>query len=265
MNLESSLVEMQQDIPDVSTRQLEGLFSQKMHLSDSTDQGPDQPNPSAPVVEQAQQVEQQQPPIKYSMSQHYTHSSHVVRGLHPLQPSSEDLPSRMLIKNGIAPSSLLRAQLSLFEQADEDQRSRLIELWTIVPPTYARNGGQELADRLGEYQNTTLAQEQELALLRYQKNGLGGNVQSGVQAEQPKSLPGDFFMQSSGEGLQPTINQYFSATKDRSIGENGSWSEDLNQRQMEHQHGNCGEKQQFNEQPPQGILACHDMEDEEML
>jgi hypothetical protein len=261
MNLESGLAEMHHDIPDASTRQLETLFTQNMHLSDDASR---QMLP-APVNEQIQQVEQQQePPVKYSMSQHYTHSSHVAQGLHPLQPSSEDHPSQMLIKNGIAPSSLLRAQLSLFEKADDDQRSRLIELWTIVPPTYARNGGQELADRLGEYQSTSLAQEQELAYLRYRKNGLAGNSQNDVQAEQPKSLPGDFFMQPSGEGLQHTINQYFSAAQGQSLKGNGSWSVDLNQQQMEHQYGNFDQKQHFNEVPLQEIQSG-DMEDEEML
>ena len=80
------------------------------------------------------------------------------------------MAAQMLIKNGIAPSTLLRSQLALFEQAEFDQRSRLIELWRVVPPNYARNGGQALADKLGEYQTTNMAQEERLAWLKYQKD-----------------------------------------------------------------------------------------------
>ena len=259
MNIENSLIEMQQDLPQMSTEQLEEMFSQNMRLTDDFCPGSSQAILPAPAVKQ---VEQQQPPIKYSISQHYTHSAHVVRGLHPLQPSNEDVATRMLIKHGIAPSSLLRAQLNLFEQADDEQRARLIELWTIVPPMYARNGGQDSADRVGEYQSTTLAQEQELALLNYQKNNLERNVQSDVQAE--RSPPMDFFMQPSGEGLQRTINQYFSEASGQSLAGNGSWSEHLNQQQMEHQYGNFDEEQRHNGRV-QEIIVKDDTEDEEML
>ncbi|KAK4693288.1 hypothetical protein P7C71_g4077, partial [Lecanoromycetidae sp. Uapishka_2] len=123
-------------------------------------------------------IQQQITPVKYSISQHYTHSSHVAHTLHPLQPPKQDVATRALIKNGITPSSLLRSQLALFEGADEDQRNRLIELWRIVPPNYAGNGGQELADKLGEYQSTTLAQEEELARIRYLSEVRAANASS---------------------------------------------------------------------------------------
>lgn len=107
-----------------------------------------------------------------------TKSAHLVPALHALQPPKQDIASRMLIKNGISPSALLNSQLTLFEHADDEQRSRLIELWRVVPPTYARNGGQGLADQLGEHQSTTVGQEEELAWLRYQRDSNGQDTSS---------------------------------------------------------------------------------------
>lgn len=254
---------MQQTLPEMSTLQLTEIFSQNMDLSNGNSKAAGQPMSLAPCVES---IEPPQPPIKYSISQHYTHSAHVVPNLHPLQPSNEDTASRMLIKHGIAPSSLLRAQLTLFEQADADQRSRLIELWTIVPPTYARNGGQDLADKLGEYQSTTLAQEEELARQRYYSNGLEGNTNDNIQVEQVQDRkpppPVDFFMQSSSEGLQRVINQHFptTASPGQSFESNGKWSEDLNHLHMEHRYGQFDHMQRQNDESQEIV-----MEDEEML
>ena len=247
----------------MSTLQLTEMFSQNMDLSNGDSKAAGQ---TMSVARRVDPIEPPQPSIKYSISQHYTHSTHVVQNLHPLQPSNEDTASRMLIKHGIAPSSLLRAQLTLFEQADEDQRSRLIELWTIVPPTYARNGGQDLADKLGEYQSTTLAQEEELARQRYYWSGLEGNPNDNTQVEQVRdhkpSPPIDFFMQSSSEGLQRTMSQPFptTASPGQSFESNGKWPEDLNQQRMEHQYGNFDHMQRQNGESQELV-----MEDEEML
>ena len=103
--------------------------------------------------------------------------AHVTPSLHPLQPSKNDVVAHDLIKNGIPPSTLLRSQLVLFENAERDQKLRLIELWSIVPPNYAKNGGQTLADRLGEYQTTTMDQEEKMAWWRY-------HYQSGSRTEE---------------------------------------------------------------------------------
>ena len=247
----------------MSTLQLTEMFSQNMDLSNGDGKAAGQPMSVAPRVEP---IEPPQPSIKYSISQHYTHSAHVVQNLHPLQPSNEDTASRMLIKHGIAPSSLLRAQLTLFEQAGENQRSRLIELWTIVPPTYARNGGQDMADKLGEYQSTTLAQEEELARQRYYYSGLEGNPDDNIQVGQIQdhkpSPPIGFFMQSSSEGLQQAISQHFptTASPGQSFESNGKWSEDLNQERMEHQYGRFDHMQRQNGESQEIV-----MRDEEML
>ncbi len=107
-----------------------------------------------------------------------TKSAHLVPALHPLQPPKHDTASRILIKNCISPSALNHSQLTLFEHADDEQRSRLVELWRIVPPTETRNGGQGLADQSGEHQTTTVRQEEELAWLRYQRDSNGQDTSS---------------------------------------------------------------------------------------
>ena len=115
----------------------------------------------------------------YSISQHYHHSAHVARA-----PSDISLPNTVisstslerpsttdiLIQNGVEPSSLLRSQVALFESSNDEQRERLLAFWRLAPPNYTANGGQELADRLGEYQVMTMEQEEELAFLRHQRN-----------------------------------------------------------------------------------------------
>jgi hypothetical protein len=189
--------EVQQDLTEMSAQHLAEMFRQNMSLSNGADANVSHTYQApAPVG-----IKQQQPPVKYTMSQHYTHSAHVVQALHPLQPSKQDLASRTLIRNGIPPSSLLRSQLALFEGADEDQRNRLLELWRIVPPTYARNGGQEMV------------QEEELARLRYLNEARGH----------------DSYSRRADGALQPAFGCHSSTAPGQSLEGNGSWSNDLSQ------------------------------------
>ena len=106
--------------------------------------------------------------------------AHIAPSLHPLQPSKQDVAVRTLIKNGIAPSTLLQCQLNLFEHSGEEQRSRLIELWRVTPPTYARNGSHPPVDRFHEYDSTSLIKEEELAWLKYQ-NGFSEETRTLVE------------------------------------------------------------------------------------
>ena len=175
---------VQQSIPaDSVAHRLATLFEQHLSITDIQD-GPSQ---EQVATTQGQPQQQQQPvDVKYSISQHYTHSGHVngKKSLHPLQPSRDDHITRLLIQNDIPPSSLLRSQLDLFERSTTDERARLMMLWRLAPPTYARNGGQELADRTGEYQSITLQQEEELAWLRYQRHYAQRDERADSRAEQ---------------------------------------------------------------------------------
>lgn len=110
-------------------------------------------------------------PIVYSITQHYHHSAHRA----PVaveRPRSEPAPVRVpsaediLTSNGVDPASLFPSQITLFKQADDDQKRRLIELWQIAPPEY---GNHALAQDLETWPPTSMDREVEMAKLRYDR------------------------------------------------------------------------------------------------
>ena len=142
--------ERQQVQPNQTAQRLADLFDQNLSISERLEKTP---GPS--ILASAQPNGDQ---IKYNISQHYHHSAHGPTR-HSPQSHRDDSALNLLIQNDILPSSLLRSQLALFEKSNPEEQQKLIMLWRLAPPTYARNGGQELADRLGEYQSITLEQE----------------------------------------------------------------------------------------------------------
>ncbi|KAL6716324.1 hypothetical protein ACLMJK_005890 [Lecanora helva] len=143
----------------ISGNQLADILNDKLTVSN----GSPTRNPTV------EEVEEPKPPTVYSISQHYTHTAHITQSFSLQQPSSKDIASQRLLDSGISPSTLLPSQLELFEQVREEQRSRLIELWRAFPPDYACHEGQALAGMLGEYQSTSMGQEEKLAWLRSQE------------------------------------------------------------------------------------------------
>ncbi|KAI9171459.1 hypothetical protein HJFPF1_00942 [Paramyrothecium foliicola] len=126
-------------------------------------------------------------PIVYSISQHYHHSAHIVR--QPAQqqqtiteepqrrlsepPQSETVSSEGILRNyGVNPANLTPSQLQLFKIADEPQKLRLLELWSICPPN---NGGDIPALA---WSSTTMEQEEQLAQMRYGRLQQQNNVMS---------------------------------------------------------------------------------------
>lgn len=98
------------------------------------------------------QVIPQSSPVTY-ITQHYHHSSHQV---HP-----SDIPaSTVLEQSGINVSALFPSQLQLFNDADPKQRSRLIELWRMSPPSW---GPQMQPDEFGNLPQTSMEKEEEIA------------------------------------------------------------------------------------------------------
>ncbi|KAJ5585335.1 uncharacterized protein N7459_005135 [Penicillium hispanicum] len=79
-----------------------------------------------------------QPPITYSISQHYHHSAHVVPpSPSPAQPT---VPTDMMNTNrindvlwqhGLDPSNLSPSQIDLVKHADAEQQQRLIQTWLL--------------------------------------------------------------------------------------------------------------------------------------
>ena len=125
------------------------------------------PAPAPP--QQPAEEPKEEPKIVY-ISQHYTHSAHLVKqDPQPLRPASEPPQSehaaveRVLREHGVDPSGLSSAQLQLFKRVDTPEKLRLIELWTVCPPTSSTDN-----PTLG-WSMTTVEQEETLARLRYEQ------------------------------------------------------------------------------------------------
>lgn len=170
---------MQHDLRDISSAELAELFRRSVNISTPTDNNIQ--IPSQPALAESQDVVQEEPlAINYSISQHYTHSAHIAQAIQMEQQTSgskiiESHPRglsiyQILAQHNILPSSLVRSQLTLFEQADEDQRARLIQLWSLSPPQRTRNRGQPLAGKAGEYQIGALEQAEDSAFQQRQGN-----------------------------------------------------------------------------------------------
>ncbi|KAI1852248.1 hypothetical protein JX266_002426 [Neoarthrinium moseri] len=141
---------------------LAALFSRNLVLQQQPIQSREEPKP-----------EPEPEPITYSISQHYTHSAHILHEPEPVvereRPSSEppqtQQPSAELIltHHGVDPAALSSSQMELFKTAEEGQKLRLIELWRICPPS---NPQENLASA---WSNTSVEQEEMLAQLRYER------------------------------------------------------------------------------------------------
>jgi hypothetical protein len=137
---------------------LAALFSRNLSLQNTY---------IAPTAEPARS----EPPITYSISQHYHHSAHLA-SQQPSRPASEPPQTDqftteiILSRHGVDVNSLSSSQLDLFKTADASQQMRLVELWRISPPSY---GGHALTHGLVSIPVTNFEQEEALAVLRYER------------------------------------------------------------------------------------------------
>lgn len=159
---------------------------------------------SIPRQEAASQLESIAGPsstqqIAYSVSQHYNHSAHAVNpstenGLErpSSEPSQSDTMSaeKILRIHGVDPTNLTPSQLQLFKVAEAPQQRRLIELWSICPPTHAADI-PSLA-----WSSTTVEHEEQLARARHERS----------QLSQAVSLDGTVVQTSNGQWHQQTTS-----------------------------------------------------------
>lgn len=132
--------------------------------------------PRQPVQEEAVPAQK----ISYSASQHYNHSSHIakpqveqpaepqvqrqIQRPSSVPPESEVIAPEVILRNyGVDPSLLTPSQIQLFKTAEDQQKLRLLELWSICPPSGAQNI-PALA-----WSSTTMEQEEHLARVRYER------------------------------------------------------------------------------------------------
>lgn len=171
--------EEEKEIANMQQEELARLFSANMSLSEQQ-----------AVAQQHQAAETPNPqPITY-ISQHYTHSYHVVPARENPQPQNAQIEvselEAMLVRNSIDPASLFPSQVDLFKNADDDQRLRLLELWRISPPQ-GRQGiphgiDYSMSRQLYDWPPTSVAQEEAMAKLRYEKM-----MEDRAQAEEIRS------------------------------------------------------------------------------
>ncbi|MCJ1467982.1 hypothetical protein MMC07_006608 [Pseudocyphellaria aurata] len=316
----------QQHREDLSSQSLAELFNRKISLSNPIEDNRIHLQQLSPanLQEQEQRHEKQQaqepmqepmqeqtpaveqwaaPTANYSISQHYTHSAHVVNAINTQQAAKSTSNAnsgrglsiyQTLIQNNIPPASLLHSQLTLFEQADSDQRSRLMQLWSIAPPHHKYQGAQGQADDNGEYQSTTLEEEEARAWVRHQRH-MSVAQQQNEHEQMDRSLfplciakgeglaTAELYMTSGYEQLaqrdyqqqnlglanvSPSVGLIFSTRYKPATDptyQSKSWHPDgFGLQPMEHQYGIFDQINQLQAQA-QGIVHIHEPEDEEML
>ncbi|KAM0722075.1 hypothetical protein Q7P37_003001 [Cladosporium fusiforme] len=186
--------------------ELAALFAQRMNFATGEQMQQDQPRTFVePVpVPQFSDEKQSQPTIHYA-SAHYTHSHHLHDNTS--EPSRSPppayhetvLPSHLaetLRQNSIDPSALLPNQLHLYNNADLDQRLRLLELWRISPPSYSQ---EEHLHIYTTQTPTSLAQEEASARQRYEE----AQTAAAQQNYEPKALVFDTHIEPAPPRITP--------------------------------------------------------------
>lgn len=165
--MQANAQQVQDDLANLFSRNL--TFNPDFHVSAQKETPRQEPTPAAPVSQ----------PIVYSISQHYHHSAHTAKPAaqlsenqgqyQPQRPSSEPpqseiSPMEMILRSyGVDPAVLTPSQVQLFRVADDPQKLRLIELWSICPP----NKAEDIPSLA--WSSTTLDQEEHLAQMRYER------------------------------------------------------------------------------------------------
>lgn len=160
--------------------ELAQLFAQNMQLSQQAQQQQaQQVQPHPEIIQHVSSIPEKQQHdggqnIAY-ISSHYTGTAHIRPSDVTSEPSRSPPPpyneiimpeamADILRQHSIEPAALLPSQVHLFLNADDEQRSRLLELWRIAPPSYP------LEDHLhGAWVTTSVAREEDLARARYER------------------------------------------------------------------------------------------------
>ncbi len=247
---------MQQD-------ELTQLFAANMHLSQ---QAPQQVQHQQQQQQHEQHKESEAPKAIVYASSHYTHSHHVV----PTRSVSEP-PARthieiselaaILLRNSINPELLFPSQVELFQNADDDQRLRLLELWRISPPQgrqgYPADTDYNLSRQLYDWPPTSLAQEESMAKLRYEKTQQEQErvreLSASPQAAEPYMMSG-YDMLAKREYEQSAKESSYNQATDpvyNSTGGHGLWQKNTDSiSNMENNYGAFAYAREYGFQQP---------------
>jgi hypothetical protein len=241
---------MQDDLVSMMSRHLQLSPTQQHH------EGSMPPTP---------QVSPQPAPITY-ITQHYHHSAHQA-STNDSQASSE------LEKAGINAAALLPTQLALFKNAESEQKSRLIELWRISPPTY---GNQMMASDMDNWPQTSMEKEEMAARHRWEESEREKlkNLCAlpGYDDREPyivsgyNNLPNINGVIAPGEFASPhpqQASEEYKRCKDP-VYNSREWWQLSDEEPMEHQYGML-QQMMFGNGIEYGASNRHRDEDEEML
>jgi hypothetical protein len=134
-------------------------------------------------------------PKRVYASTHYVPPTSFVQSTPQASPEpearslSDNDIATLLVQHGIDPHTLFPSQVSLFRNADVEQQQRLLELWRISPPNL---GAYDIAKEQASWLETTMAREEEVARLRYERavieaQGIGSPHQQEIS--RPSSAP----------------------------------------------------------------------------
>ncbi|KAI9800575.1 MAG: hypothetical protein M1833_003233 [Piccolia ochrophora] len=159
-------------------------------------------------VERASHTPEQLPKedtsITYSVSQHYHHSSHLASTAVPSSPVAPAFGAECtdpaaaelaLWKNGVDPASLFPSQLDLFQQADLNQKLRLIQLWRISSSGQAR---QFNMPSRGSWPTSQIEQQNRTGWLHVDQQQPGGTDNNSCLGRRPIS-DGDWATERPGQ------------------------------------------------------------------
>ncbi|KAJ4333655.1 hypothetical protein N0V95_009371 [Ascochyta clinopodiicola] len=249
---------MQQD-------ELAQLFATNMHLSQNAAQQQQVQQEQAQQQQQEQTQQQDAPKAIVYASSHYTHSHHVVPTRSASEPPAKthiDLSElgAILLRNSINPELLFPSQVELFQNADDDQRLRLLELWRISPPQgrqgYPADTNYNMSRQLYDWPPTSLAQEESMAKLRYEKAQQveqARELSTSPQTAEPYMASGyDMLAQRDYEQSAKQPN-YHSATDPvyNSAGGSGLWQKNVGSiSDMENNYGAYAYAREYGFQQP---------------
>ncbi|KAJ5650041.1 uncharacterized protein N7484_003764 [Penicillium longicatenatum] len=157
--------------------------------------------------------------LSYSISQHYHHSTHVAPSPKPPpQAHTDPTPIEILQHHGLDPSDMLPRQLDLFQNADAEQRQRLIQTWQL----YARSPGESANS------DATLTME-------------------GLQMDDPKAQAEPYMVsgyQTHSQSAEPTTGQPYTSATDP-VYKTQHWWEMAQTEPMESQYGEFQARKQY--------------------
>lgn len=164
---------------------------------------------------------QQDPDRTVYASMHYTHSAHVLappaqpqvvddehsqrRSSEPPRSDLQDL-ELLLRSHGVNTAALSLPQVELFRNADDVQKQRLIQLWTICPPTNATDNPTLT------WSNTTLEQEEMLAQRRYEAQQQPMAANEVVMSLDGTEVPSDPGLSASPTSVQSNDGRWVPLT-----------------------------------------------------